>query len=121
MFGDSEMKPWRDESWRFSITRAFKCRCNICYSRVTREKHPKEYRVKKWGKCPHFPNCSGELYVDWYRMWKPNKDRGQTCNCDGYHYPHRYGSEYCNNREEWIIEKSLRGKDKPDNLNTPEW
>ncbi len=90
----------------------YKCRCNkrSCQARVTRNKHPDEYKVKRYRKCPRYPACDGDLYVDWFRMDKNNqeKDSGKICNCDGLPFKHRLGQKGCNHRDDVILEKSLQ-------------
>jgi len=64
--------------------------------------------------CPLYPRCDGKLYVDWFRMWKNNRenDRGKNCHCDGYMNAHTIGSPRCIYREDFVIERSLKERPK---------
>lgn len=66
----------------------FPCRCNVCRKRKTLKNHPDWYIKPK--KC----SCGGILKVDSYRKTIENKK--SKCTCDGYHFPHKYKSKWCN-------------------------
>lgn len=68
------------------------CRCNQCNTRKTLRRNPDDY-LKDFAflKCPS--KCGGVLRVDWGRA--AGRDGGVTCHCDGYSFPHRKKSLYC--------------------------
>ena len=51
--------------------------------------HPDEYIRLHYLKCPY--NCGGTLAVDKTR--KEGRDRGVTCRCDNWWFPHRKTNE----------------------------
>lgn len=64
------------------------CRCRRCDRRKLLPMHPDDYIRKR--RCLW---CGGDYRVD---KWMQNRWKTYvTCNCDGYHFPHREGSKYC--------------------------
>jgi hypothetical protein len=92
----------------------YKCRCNkrSCQARVTRAKHPDEYKVKKYSMCPRYPACDGKLYVDWFRMDRKNseKDSGELCYEDCLPHVHRKNNSNCKHNPEFKIESTMNPK-----------
>lgn len=70
--------------------RGYPCRCRHCGARRTFRHHPDTYaRRFRWLVC-----CGkADWRVDNYRMTREHKNR---CLCDGYWFPHRKGSKWCN-------------------------
>jgi len=96
-------KPWKSKKFQQRARSSYQCRCNVreCQARITTKHHPNDYAVgSKHSKCP-MPRCKGHLYVDWYRMWKGNrdKDRGAVCHCDKMPHPHAEHNEMYGERE----------------------
>lgn len=65
------------------------CRCRSCQVRRVLPKHPDEYL-----KQPKCRNCGARNYRP-DRWMNERNNRKHTCNCDGYHFPHRSGSIGC--------------------------
>jgi len=107
--------PWLSPIWQSKNHSRYQCRCNkrSCQARVTRKKHPLNYKVKKYQTCDVY-GCKGKLYVDWFRMWKGNseKDSGVICNCTGRPLKHRLGQYNCIHRDSIILNRSLRDRPK---------
>lgn len=75
----------------------FRYRCNkridgvTCGGRKTLKK-----QIEFFAKEPKCPNCkNATLRLDKWRMKNEVNGNGDTCNCDGYHFPHRKGSMWC--------------------------
>lgn len=68
------------------------CRCRSCSARVVLSRHPDEYIRPR--RCM----CGGSYRVDKWQSSKPW--RKLLCNCDGYHFTHRRGSEFCKYRKD---------------------
>lgn len=85
----------------------YPCRCNkrSCQARVTRRKHPDEYRQDRWRLCPR--QCGGRLYIDTYRLKKGKKDRAPECLEDCLPYKHRHDNKQCRHYAEYQLERSL--------------
>jgi len=79
---------------RYKRGYSVRCRhrnCRLYGHRFHRAKHPDQYVIRKWAKCPA---CDGHLCVDKYRSsGKEAKDT--TCSCHGYPFNHRRGSLFC--------------------------
>jgi hypothetical protein len=67
--------------------------CNAFGSRVTRRLAPHEYvgAHRRLGQCRC---CKRDLSIDWYRT-TGRENRANKCRCNGYAFPHRRGSLYC--------------------------
>lgn len=73
---------------------SYACRCSNakCQSRRRLPKHPSQYVRKSAILCR---SCSkGHYRVDPYRS-DGREQRGHTCRCDNYSYPHYRGRGYC--------------------------
>lgn len=77
----------------------YRCRCRICRARRNLSMHPGWY-VRR----PRCRGCGrlGTLAVDSYRQYGRERQRQNTCQCDGLMYSHRYGSRGCNHYQEPI-------------------
>ena len=72
-------------------TTRYGCACRVCGARQIKPRHPATY-----ARGPRCRQChrAGTLRLDqWYHQ-RANSRR-PTCYCDGYHYPHRPASSYC--------------------------
>lgn len=66
------------------------CRCRRCEARRRLPKHPDEYV-----RPPRCRNCGARTWrVDRYRD-DGREQRGHTCRCEGYSFPHFRGRGYC--------------------------
>lgn len=53
--------------------------------------------IEFYSKPKGCPTCGNtNVSLDSYRMKKEANGHGDKCNCDGYHFPHRRGSKWCN-------------------------
>lgn len=65
------------------------CRCRCCQTRQVLARQPAEYALQH--DCR---NCGARSWrAD--RWMNERNVRAATCNCDGYHFPHRRGSLGC--------------------------
>lgn len=80
----------------------YRCSKNSCRARVTRKRFIEEYVIDKYKCCPVCRNES--LKLD--RSVKI-RSRSLRCDCDGYSFPHRRGTEpWCNH--------AVKGPDESD-------
>jgi len=82
-------------------------RCNkrSCQARRNLSKRPEEY--VRHPLC-HLSSCGGLMYVDEYRLRKGQHDHPPVCHMDCYHFPHGVSSANCKQREEFIIDQSMK-------------
>jgi len=70
-----------------------RCSDNSCQAGVSLPKRWQDYK-----KPPTCKTCGYyRLRVDTYRLRVERKKN--KCNCDGYHFPHRKGSKWCEHGE----------------------
>ena len=62
------------------------CRCIKCMKRVTIR-----HRLDWYLKPPICQACKGKLYST--NDYDKARNKRLVCNCDGYHFPHRKGTE----------------------------
>jgi len=117
------------------------CRCRVCNARRSLKRHPEEYKIppacKKCGAREHKlrkhyeerggipPRLLGKCLtwaVDTYRKKSRVRDAHPmgTCHLDCYHYPHSRTSKNCRQRDEALLERSLKSSSKPEKLESPE-
>lgn len=76
------------------------CRCRACGARQMKAMHPDEYQVRiRCKRCRRFDTLRIDQWAD-RREW-----RKQTCRCDGYHFPHRRNSKWCNHNPDYPIDE----------------
>lgn len=73
----------------------YRCTRSKCRKRYSFHKPIDEYATDR------LCSCGGELKHDPEPHIRAKRDR---CNCDGYHFPHRRGSLWCNHFEGERIE-----------------
>lgn len=66
----------------------YRCRRRSCSARRTLRK-----KLEQYVREPKCRECGGELRLD---RWKMKDHKKAKCTCDGYHFPHRKGSKWCN-------------------------
>ena len=97
-------------------------RCNkrACQARRNLSKRPEEY--VRPPKC-HMPGCSGLMYVDTYRLEKQEKKLRPVCYDDCYPYPHRVDSPNCKQREDYVLDQSMKpaSRHRPIKETEPAW
>lgn len=65
----------------------YRCTTNRCRKRITKKKRIIDGSLRKIDKCRV---CGGKLSLD---LSLKIRNRKNKCNCDGYHFPHRKGTE----------------------------
>ena len=70
--------------------RRYHVRCKLCDARRVFKRHIDDYI-----RLPACRLCGN-------RTWRPVKQkRTRTCVCDGYWFPHRWGSLYCHHNPDY--------------------
>lgn len=72
------------------MTYPYRCVRTGCRKRVTL-KHTLEWYIRL-KKCPV---CRKDSLKPARDMMRRKRDKALTCMCDGYHFPHRGGSKWC--------------------------
>jgi hypothetical protein len=108
-----------EEFKRKRWARKYPCRCRnridgkVCGARRSLRRKPEEYI-----RPPKCPRCdAADWRVDWHRLANPDSSSGApVCHdaCLIYEYnayfPHRINTKGCKHYDDWIIERSLKGK-----------
>lgn len=71
------------------MTHVYRCTHNNCRKRVILA-----YRLNHYIRKPKCPCCKRELTGSVDRALIAQRRR-EVCGCDGYHFPHRRGSKWC--------------------------
>lgn len=76
------------------------CRCGhtvagkTCFARRTLAKAPADYSAPRYMPLCHYCGAR-KWFVDKWRARHEVWGNGNTCDCGGYHFPHRKGSKFC--------------------------
>lgn len=82
---------------RVVAPRRYRCRCRHCRARRTLNQHPDAYQRPPKCRCGR----NDGWVIDRYRDSR-KEARRFTCDCDGWWFPHRRGSEGCHHHEKRI-------------------
>lgn len=77
-------------------------RCNSCKSRFSLRRHKDDYIIDR--RCPH---CgSKNFYFDSYEY--KARMTAKSCTCDGYPFPHRRASKWCDHNPNLPMDEGIR-------------